>query len=84
MPTKDRYELQARPAAPLVRSRQERSRRRLAGSRQRLVAAVERVRAATRELTPAARIAEQPMTWVFRALVVGLAIGLLTARRRRR
>jgi len=83
MPTKDRYELQTRPAAPLIRSRQERSRRRLAGSRERLVVAMERVRAATRELTPAARIAEQPMTWVVRALLVGLALGLLTGRRRR-
>jgi len=83
MPTKDRYELQTRPAAPLIRSRQERSRQRLAGSRERLLHAVEQVRAATRGLTPAARIARQPMTWVFRALVIGLAIGLLTGRRRR-
>ena len=77
------YPLQIRAPAPLVRSRQERFRERLAGSRERLVAAVERVRRATRELTPAARIADEPIAWVLRALVVGLAIGLLTGRRRR-
>lgn len=80
----DRFELQVRPGAPVVRSpRQERFRRRLAGSRERLMVAMEQMRTATRELTPAARIAEQPITWVLRALVVGLAIGLLTGRRRR-
>ena len=79
----DRYELEVRPRATLIRSRQERFRQRLAGSRERLVTAVERVRAATRELTPASRIADRPITWILRALVVGLAIGLLTRSRRR-
>ncbi|MBA2320125.1 MAG: hypothetical protein H0V89_03125 [Deltaproteobacteria bacterium] len=52
-------------------------------SRARLREAMAVVKVRARELTPAARINENPTRWILGGLVLGLAAGWLTAGRRR-
>jgi hypothetical protein len=76
-------QLVLRPPALPVRVRQDRAfevRRHLEASRERLRAAIDQVRASARDLTPAARIAQQPVRWLAGAFVAGVALGFFTAR----
>lgn len=66
---------------PAPRGRTEEVRAHLQQSRERLRLAIDRLRLSARQLTPAAQIHQQPLTWVVGAFTVGLVLGLVTAPR---
>lgn len=72
-----------RRAPPVVWTRADRFRERLDRSKLRLREAVSLVKESAREMTPAARIESNPFAWVAGGLALGLALGWLTAPRRR-
>ena len=71
------------PGATSPWTPQDQARARLESDKERLNDALTRVRAAAQALTPAARIRQDPMTWVLGAFAVGFVSGWLTAPRRR-
>lgn len=64
--------------------RRELLRQRFVDSRERLRMAVSDARQVARDVTPAARIREDPWRWVLGAVAVGFLLARLTTRRRRR
>jgi hypothetical protein len=76
-------ELVLRPPAPLATPR-TRYLHKMEQSRARFDAALARVRQRAHDLTPAARIQADPTTWILGGLLLGFALGMLTADRRHR
>ncbi|MEQ1501935.1 MAG: hypothetical protein ABMB14_06875 [Myxococcota bacterium] len=76
-------QLVVRTPAPLS-ARADRFRSRLDRSRARLQRAVVRVQDAARDMTPAARIEDQPVRWLLGGLAVGLLLGWMSSTRRDR
>jgi len=73
-----------RRAPPVVWTRADRFREQLDRSKLRLREAVDLVKESARDMTPAARIESNPMAWVVGGLLLGLALGWVTAPSRHR